>query len=179
MLGDKPDSEGLKDKLAKVRSLAAASETVEDHPSEEGSADLSDPFGIADVGLENQPEAVNAGFDELYAPPGGAATEPSAETDFSIFPSDSSGATPDSDSEQSASPSTDPFQTGFEPAEYRSPEIENTEPVSQFGDENFNSTPYELADEGTMSSPKRTGTGKQEQIVRLEQWLQKIAKTKE
>jgi tetratricopeptide (TPR) repeat protein len=170
MLADNPSSQGLKDKLAKVRAMAATSpvtaeetETIEAELVEEdviggqdsGKADASSLLAGKPAAAEEEPLQ----FDEWEPPAtktapspeqGGAAAEPAAPLKQ--------------------------FDVGFEPREYIPPDAGRvSEETAGGAAQDAEKASAEQA-EPMPPSGKLTEAGKKETVDRLEKWLKNIRK---
>ncbi len=148
MLIDNPDSQGLKNKLAKVRAMAG--ETSPAAESEAKARTLTAPEDIMANPAQPEmsaPDLAPGIFDE-YVPP------PSQEIELPQSADLWSPPAPPAEPVQKGSPSGSAFgqpEGGFEPAEYVPPFLPQRKPLA---------------------------TGREEIIDRLENWLHKIKKEK-
>ncbi|HSQ78547.1 MAG TPA: tetratricopeptide repeat protein [Nitrospirota bacterium] len=178
MLLDNPNSQGLKNKLANVRAMAA--ETAPAAEPEAEAWPLAVPEDLATMPAPTEIPAADTApgfFDDEYVPPS-QEIEPSQSTDQRSSPAPS----PEREEKRSlsgpASAQPKQFDAGFEPVEYVPPSG-----APQGAEETFGKTADEkLTAEKTgmdiVRPRKSLVTGRKETIDRLENWLQHIMKEK-
>lgn len=162
MLVDKPNSQGLKDKLAKVRAMAAAAPGEETKPD---SMSFSIPAG---------PDADFGGVEfDAFVPP---AQPTPVRGDEADLPPVTPIPVLDEDVPAPAQDNRNYFDAGFEPREYVPPDamLRTTEkagsPTAGLG-----GIIHEAGQQKT-AHPRKSPTSKQQTIERLEGWLKNIMK---
>ncbi len=158
LLADNPNSQGLKNKLAKVKAMAAESPSAAEPRAE----DI--PMADLDTGIVD-------GF-----------LSPSSDRDIELSqPEDAWGASPvlSEHGEKdiplgSAHELPAAFGGGFEPVEYVPPDAVPLQSV----EETVSKTAVDGADGNISLSRNHSAAGRKETIERLENWLQKIMKEK-
>ncbi len=161
MLVDKPNSQGLKDKLAKVRAMAAAAGPSEGSEQEEVIA--------AEVIPET--ETAQAGADSF------AASVPAPQPRLDDFELPATQAPVHAaDAPPRTSPQLKHFDVGFEPREYVPPDAvprQATPPASGPGPvhQQQGTPPTEAA-----PARRKSGATRKETVDRLESWLKNIIK---
>jgi tetratricopeptide (TPR) repeat protein len=174
MLVDNPNSQGLKNKLAKVKSMAAEAAPAVEPKGEAKPFTVPGDFvtGSEPVEMSAADAAPGIIIDE-YMPPAQEIEQPRPDDDWS------SPATPPVRTEKA--PSSTPaarqpkhFEVGFEPVEYVSPDAVSR----QSADEPIGKAAVENTEKNISSLRKSPAAGRKETIARLENWLQNIAKEK-
>ncbi|OGW37599.1 MAG: hypothetical protein A2010_11285 [Nitrospirae bacterium GWD2_57_9] len=163
MLVDKPNSQGLKDKLINVRAMAAAA-------GQEAGADTA---ALSESGAESAPAAMP----ETEKVPDSGAFIPAinaAQPRLDDWELPASIATPAPTEEKSARPRRQPkpFDIGFEPREYVPPDALPRQGLSE-KKQAMNSGPPERE---LSVSKKPSDARKKETVDRLESWLKNIIK---
>ncbi len=169
MLVDNPNSQGLKDKLAAVRAMAAQTAPAPG-TREEAKPSFIPVLSAQEPHPDDMPAAgLPSGLDEYVPPTQEIAQLPPVDWNMPIEPA------PSLDKEH-ASPSTrEPrqprhFEVGFEPVEYVPPDAA----PRQDSGENTDKTPGEQ-----NASPRKSASIDRKQTIdRLENWLQNIMKEK-
>ncbi len=176
MLVDKPNSQGLKDKLSKVRAMAAAGPSERSEPETEQAI----PAEIIPAFPET-PEAPSSEVDS-FIPPAQDAGQPRLD-DFEL-PATKTASLPDEAIMHPIRQTLPPkhFDVGFEPREYIPPDAvpRQATPVP----ETASSSPEEKRDKKSadpaaeQSSPvaRKSPASRKETVDRLESWLKNIIK---
>jgi tetratricopeptide (TPR) repeat protein len=170
MLVDNPSSQGLKDKLAKVRAMAAASPAGGDEPEiieaelvEEQIAGGLEPdraeTPALDAGQPAAAEQEHPRLDEWEQPATKAAASPEQES----LPAQAGGRPKQ-------------FDAGFEPREYIPPDAVRVSEQAAGDTGQGAENPFSEQAEPVPPSPKLTPAGKKETVDRLEKWLKNIRK---
>jgi tetratricopeptide (TPR) repeat protein len=173
LLADNPDSKGLKDKLDKVRAMAADSAPVSESGDDQvftAPAHEFIPEHVPDISGEGVPSGVDESF---LSSPADQEIDLSHENTWGSPPSPaedipqdvSSGQTPET---QAA------LDTGFEPVEYVPPDAVPRESKGQAEKE----IDLKGSDDTIPAIRKSAATGRKKTIDRLENWLQQIMKEK-
>ncbi len=184
MLADNPDSQGLKDKLASVRAMAAESggqaETREKPAAFSLPGEFAAEDGIADIA---QAGDFSSGLDDDFQ------GEPAAETGTERLedwnepvPSEQSLSKPESEFAGTESAKPKPFDASFEPVEYVPPDAVPQKQAAQGGKKTQPITDESNTDLSDRQAHVKERThspgGRKETIDRLENWLQNIMKEK-
>jgi hypothetical protein len=158
MLVDNPNSQGLKDKLASVRGMAAQAAPAAEPGTEAAPAEIAAPDMTPYMLDEFVPPPQEAG---LLEP--GAAGGPTAQTTEAGKPRS-----------RPAAGVPEQFDAEFKPVEYVPPAAAAVTPGAESG---FGETAPEKA-RRNISPPRKAPSGRKETIDRLENWLQHIMKEK-
>lgn len=167
MLVDNPESKGLKDKLAKVRSAAAAAEEQYDStPSAVGDEAVS---GTAAPDVPSDP----------FTPTLGTVPEPRLD-DWEL-PAEKTAALSQETSPAHERPARQPkpFEVGFEPREYVPPDAVLKQPpdaLKPFAGREPSHTSGTGPDLESAPPDGLTSARKKETVARLESWLKNIMK---
>ncbi len=179
MLVDNPNSQGLKNKLANVRAMAAEIAPAAEPEAEAGPLAVPEDLATSPAPPEMPAADMAPGFFDEYVPP------PSGESELSQSPGRwNSPAQPPERKKKGplsspASGQPKQFGAGFEPAEYVPP----AGAPPQGAEETFGKTADEKLAAGktgtNIARPRKSlVTGRKETIDRLENWLQHIMKEK-
>lgn len=179
MLVDNPNSQGLKNKLANVRAMAAETPPAAEPEAEARPLAVPKDFVTRPAPPEIPAANMAPGIFDEYVPP------PSQEIELSQSADQRSSPAPSPEREKKgplsgpASGQPKQFDVGFEPAEYVPP----SGAPQQGAEETFGKTADEkLTAEKTgtkITRPRKSlVTGRKETIDRLENWLQHIIKEK-
>lgn len=162
MLVDNPNSQGLKDKLTHVRSLAAAADSnagtaIESHETER------EPPGPEGAGMDHAGEAPSGGIqprlDDWELP--ATTVTPRAGTGTISRPA----------------PQPKPFETGFEPREYVPPDAIPRKPEQPASPKAGSPATAVQQAAGKSGAPARKSpASRKETVERLESWLKNIIK---
>ncbi len=173
MLVDNPDSQGLKNKLANVRAMAAS--TAPDEKSEKETASIAIPTDFTpETEFVETHAAENASeFDAFVMPPVPGAAQPRLD-DWEL-PATEVIPVLDQEAPPPAKASKQPqhFDVGFEPVEYVPPDAVPRRKAGTDIDE-----ASVVREPGTSGPARRNppAAGKKETVERLESWLKKIMK---
>lgn len=180
MLVDKPNSQGLKDKLSKVRAMAAAA-----GPAEESDAESDELISAELIPESNDPEVLEPEVADVdaFVPPAHDAGQPRLD-DFELtetmpsFPDEGSGAP--HPVKQASQPKH--FNAGFEPREYIPPDAiprqatPAARPASPLMHEKQEKEPVDQTAEQMTFSARKSPASRKETVDRLENWLKNIMK---
>ncbi len=177
MLVDKPNSQGLKDKLAKVRAMAEAAPAQKAEPE---AASFKISAGLdPDIESGEAPAAETPSEFDAFVPP--AAPDAPAQPDDSELPEARSIPVPDEDVPHPSQAPRQPkhFEVGFEPREYVPPDAVPRTPQKAADEANGRAAGQAIvkqAGEQKTAQPRKTPASKKETIERLEGWLKNIMK---
>jgi tetratricopeptide (TPR) repeat protein len=178
MLVDNPKSQGLKNKLANVRAMAAETAPAAEPEAEARSFAVPEQHVTRTAPPEIPAAEMAPGFFDEYVPPPSREIEQSQPGGQRSSPAQ----LPEREKKTSGPASAQPkqFDAGFEPSEHVPP---SAPPQQQAAEEAFGKTADEkLTAEKTgtnITRPRKSlVTGRKETIDRLENWLQHIMKEK-
>jgi tetratricopeptide (TPR) repeat protein len=177
MLVDNPNSQGLKDKLANVRAMAAAS-TAEESDREVVESEIVEAE-IIEEPLPGGPEPVETEQPSVQTESLTSQVPEQVHPRLDDWELPATKAVPSEDSERPAKPRMQPkqFDVGFEPREYIPPDAV---PVGHQASDRSEGTSGEKSVDQTVKPPissrKLTPASKKETVERLEKWLKNIRK---
>jgi tetratricopeptide (TPR) repeat protein len=171
MLVDNPNSQGLKNKLANVRALAAeAAPAVELKGNAKLSAAPEAGPAPADMPAADMAPGI---MDEFVPPPAEKGDLLQSDDEWSS-PATSRERTKKAPSSEPASTQPAPLDAGFEPLEYVPPGAA----PAQGSEGTLDRTPSGKTERNASPPRKSSTSGRKETIDRLENWLQHIMKEK-
>jgi tetratricopeptide (TPR) repeat protein len=156
MLADNPNSQGLKNKLDRVKAMAAGPATS---ASEELGKGVSDIFAEPQVYSAQQEPSADKKADDVFGKLAKETTTAKAKETPMAGLDEADKFVPPVDQEFAKSK---PLYTDFEPREYTPPKTETVEATA----------------EQTAAAPKSSAANRKETITRLESWLKNIKKEK-
>jgi len=166
MLVDNPNSEGLKNKLANVRAMAAEAAPAEGTKIE--AKPLVAPARPA--GTETHPAGALAGLDE-FLEPAQKSELPQPDEEWSLPATPAPGLHKEHEVPAAQPPKpARHFDVGFEPVEYVPPDAIPRKSVGE--------APGKRGEQAAVSPRKAAAAGRKETIDRLENWLHNIKKEK-
>ncbi len=167
MLVDNPNSQGLKDKLAHVRAMAAGA-PAGDVETETIEAEL----------VEDVPAGLEPSEEIVPSPEGEPAALPEQAPHFGEWEVTATGAVPPEEETEVFKPAAPKqFDAGFEPREYVPPDavLVNEQAAGESAGP-LAVQPFEQTDQTAKPSRKLTAADKKETVDRLEKWLKNIRK---
>jgi len=156
MLADNPNSQGLKNKLDRVKAMAAVPATS---ASEELGKGVSDIFAEPQVYSAQQEPSADKKADDVFGKLAKETTTAKAKETPTAGFDETDKFVPPVDQEFAKSK---PLYTDFEPREYTPPKTETIEATA----------------EQTAAAPKSSAANRKETITRLETWLKNIKREK-